>query len=551
MSSRYRLSKKHYICHMIWKRLWMIMAVAMAIACEPEKPGGNINLKQDSIILNAGSERVRFDFSATGEWSASLADASWCSISPDGGRAGDATIMVSAIANTAPEERSTKLTITCSGISTEIMVIQKAAGVVRLSPQEISSPAEGGTFYVGIEHNIEYNTIVGAAAQGWVTVSPADKALTESKIRLDISPNESGWSRTGSVTVTSDAGDLPITITQDGADIFSLSAMSQVLPGTGGSFSVSVSGTRNYHISSKPEWITETSVSGRTHSFEAAPYYGSADRTDYIVFCDDGGVCLPFEVRQEWLPSWAAQNFKHTSLVMRFTATWCGWCPRMNRSVQKAQADYPGKLEHLALHGSGSTLYFPQGNDLMDQYKINGFPTGIVDGRILVENEGINATAQKIIDASKETESTYSTVSGASVTSTLTSSKLKVNLTLYLRSAGDYKVTVLLVEDGIDAAQENYEGDNYSHYTHDGVARASLTSITGDEFSMEKAFRSRDFSYETTLSSKWNASNMRILVYVQAPYGNRKKIRSRDYGNYYIDNCFSAVPGKDLILETE
>lgn len=363
---------------MIWKRFFiltaLVAAAALSGACEPEKPDGGIILKQDSITFSAASERVRFDFSAAGEWSASVADASWCSISPDGGRAGDATIMVSATANKDPEERSTELTITCGGNSSTVKIIQQPAGVILLSAQEINTPAEGGTFNIGIEHNIEYSTLLGATSEGWVSVSPAAKALTESKICIVISPNESGWPRNGSVTVTSDIGDFPIAIIQDGADIFSLSAMTQEVPSSGGSFSVSVSGTRPYHISAMPDWINETGTDGRTHTFEATPNLSSADRTDYIIFCDQDGVCLPFEVRQELLPAWAMQNFKHTSLVMRFTATWCGWCPRMNKSVQAAQSGYPGKIQHLALHGSGSSLYFAAANSLMNQYGIDGFP---------------------------------------------------------------------------------------------------------------------------------------------------------------------------------
>ena len=131
-------------------------------------------------------------------------------------------------ANDNTDERSTEMTITCGSDIARVKVIQQAAGAVRVSPQEIHAPAEGGAFDLNVDYNIEYHTIIGANAEGWVSVAPGSKALTSGKIGLVVSANDSGWPRSGSVTVTSDAGDIPITVSQDGADIFSLSGMSRV-----------------------------------------------------------------------------------------------------------------------------------------------------------------------------------------------------------------------------------------------------------------------------------------------------------------------------------
>ena len=430
---------------------------------------------------------------------------------------------------------------------------QKDPDTVIITPKELNVGAEGGTFEITIEHNVDVDVTVGD--DYWYTVATkafaATRYLDSDILVVIVESNPSGQPRDGGFTVSSTAGTERVKVHQEAADVFSLSETSAEVPYSGGSFSVTVTGSGDYHISSIPDWISETSRQDRTHTVTAEPTPDALSRDGVIVFCDEGGVCLPFAVRQQGLPSWPASQFKHTSLVMRFTATWCGWCPRMNKSVHKAQESYPGKLLHLALHGNGSDLYFNQTNALMTQYQIQGYPTGIVDGRIEVANGDITATANRIVSVSKETEKLYGTVTGAAVSSSLGDGKIDMDITLYVKEAGDYKLTVLLVEDGINNAQTDYEDGDHSSYTHDGVARLAVTSVSGDAFTVNNAPAEVGFSLSARLDGKWNASNVRILGYVQAKYGTRTKKRTANYGEYYVDNCFIAVPGVPLTLQTE
>ena len=53
-------------------------------------------------------------------------------------------------------------------------------------------------------------------------------------------------------------------------------------------------------MSSKPDWVTEKSVSNKVHTFEVAANSSTAQRSGVIVFCDDKeGVCLPCNVKQK------------------------------------------------------------------------------------------------------------------------------------------------------------------------------------------------------------------------------------------------------------
>ena len=532
--------------------LYLVMAASLLCSCELVKiedmaPG------EETISLKASGEVYKLDFSASGDWKATLDDDSWCKISPASGNSGDITMKISPSRNFTPEERKATLTISCLWNTRQIKLVQSAADIMDISPKEIKAAAEGGTYEIKIDHNVDI-TVTTTGEDDWYTVatkSAGTKALASDYLEVTVSPSRYGWPREGGFTVSSSVGMEQVRVIQEAAEVFSLSETSVSIPFSGGTFTVSLSGKEAYHIQSKPDWVVESGCEGRTHTFRASANESSLPRDGIIVFCDDGGVCLPLMLSQEARPGWTTSNFKHTSLVMRFTATWCGWCPRMNKSVKKAQENYPGKLYHLALHGNGSDLYFATGAALQTQYLIEGFPTGIVDGRTMISNGEINSTANRIVSASKETESLYGTVTGASVNSTVEDKTIDMDITVYAKATGEYKLTVLLVEDNINNAQADYEEGDHASYTHDGVARLAVTSIGGDSFYIPDAPATADFHFRTRINDKWKASNVKIVGYVQAQYGNRNKKRSGNYGDYYVDNCFVVEPGKTLSLATE
>ena len=57
--------------------------------------------------------------------------------------------------------------------------------------------------------------------------------------------------------------------------------------------------------------------------------------------------------------------------------------------------------------------------------------------------------------------------------------------------------------------------------------------------------------------SSWDPDNMKVLIYVEKPYGDRDKVDGVDsrvvnYGNYgdtYIDNCRAVKVGETAELE--
>ena len=104
----------------------------------------------------------------------------------------------------------------------------------------------------------------------------------------------------GSATITASAGGKSATCTVAVVkDEFVITPTSVDIPVEGGTFTVAVTSVRGYHINSKPDWITETSVNEKVHSFSVGANDADNSRSGVIVFCDDKGTCLSVTVTQK------------------------------------------------------------------------------------------------------------------------------------------------------------------------------------------------------------------------------------------------------------
>lgn len=127
---------------MVFKKIYCLAALAalafspaVFVACSDGdgSDGGSESVAGITIADDQLRQSVAFDaatatvsFNAAGAWVASIpADASWVTISPAAGEAGDAVITVSLLVNQG-EKRSVVITITCGGQSVEVSLTQDA-----------------------------------------------------------------------------------------------------------------------------------------------------------------------------------------------------------------------------------------------------------------------------------------------------------------------------------------------------------------------------------------------------------------------------------------
>lgn len=444
----------------------------------------------------------------------------------------------------------------------------ESQSVFKLSATSFEFLPSGGVFTVDVTSSQDYSV---TAIPDWIE---AGSVLTPEKTphihthSFTVKPNTLKEARKGVVEFTNQSGQvLKVTVKQTYAYL-TIDAKEMMLSDQGGVRHFNITSSISWTVSSDVSWLsfepsggTGDSVVGvrapanendqaRTATVTVSSEDGSITHTISLIQSgkkpDDGSGLDPQSDEWKELP------FIHQSVAMRFTATWCGWCPRMNKTIKKAQELYPDKIQHIALHGGGSDLQFNKVDPLMNQYSISGFPTGVIDGRIEVSNGEINATANEMVRIVKETESTYGTVTGVDISSSVSGNDASVSVNVYVKKAGDYKITVLLVEDGIVNAQTDYEDGDHAKYTHDCVARVAMSNVLGDAFNAPDDFSIVHFDYEATVPSACYQENMRVLVYVQRTFGTDRVIQtSSSYGKFFIDNCATVELGSNLRLALE
>ena len=321
----------------------------------------------------------------------------------------------------------------------------------------------------------------------------------------------------------------------------------------GGLFTMKVRSSVDFHVQINDDWIKQVSVTGdprlgATVTFSAEMNNGE-ERSSVMIVCDDKN-CYPVVVTQG--DGSKLKKVTHHSLGMRFTATWCGWCPVMSKTFHLAKDNLGDKFEYICMYATDGDYGFSDMNTLASQYKIGGYPTGIIAGRFEVENYSSEYAAGLIASAVEETETNYPAATAIGLETSLSGQNLTVKAEVFANCAETYKLTVILMENGIIGYQADYTEGNHQDFQHDRVARKTLTSsISGDSFSIDEVGGTKSFTYTYTVPASYKKNNLMILAYVQRTFGSRPVIQSGNYGNWYVDNCRVAAVGTTAPLEAE
>ena len=524
---------------------------------EPSEEEPYLDADVENISAPAEGLQKKVNISANVDWKASCT-VDWVKLSPASGK-GDGTLTVTVSENVSEEARTAVVKITdASGKLSHSIPVNQDAAVVEDEPvfELLNSSAEvgadGGNFEVEVLSNIEFDYTVPV---DWITVvSEQAKGSDKYICTFKVSPNAGTEERKAVITFCGNETCIPFNVTQEGAPVeYNLSVdretISAAYTGTQTPVTVNVTSNTAWTVKSNSTWCTVTPASGNADgSFKVSVSENTSTSSRNAVVTvtsqDDTSLSCDIYVNQEAKPeeeiddSWKTAEFEHRSLFMRFTADWCGWCPMMATSIALAQENMPGKIEALSVHGYDSDLACTASEYMVSGYNVEGFPSGLVDGRTWIGNDSSDYTASLIVNAVNDTEARYDTCTGASWTSTVSGNTVSLDLVTYMKKSGSYKVTALLVEDNIVGYQADYENGASSSYTHNGVIRAAFSNAMGDSYSLSSANQVKRFNYSVTIPSGCNKNNLKIVVYIQRA----------DSGSYYVDNAASAKIGVDKSL---
>ena len=539
--------------------LSFLLASLVFVACPAPVVAPMITLdsgQSSHMTISEAGESFDISFTSATEWEADVVydeGAGWVALDRTSGVGEYASekINVTVHENVSDVERTATVVISSGEISKEIVLTQNAVGnVFDVLEDSADVGVEGGTVKVTVRYNVEYECKVGV---DWIT--EVDTKAYEDKVHtFMVSANESAEARSTTISFCGNGTCLPFVVNQAGvpADsnlLVDKESIAVSYTGTSTPVVVNVSSNTAWTVKSDSDWcsVIPPSGTGNGHfkvSVSKNMSYESRNAVLSVTSRDNPSVLCEIYVTQEARPeqeiddSWKTAEFEHRSLFMRFTADWCGYCPIMAKSASLAQESLPGKIEVLSVHGGGSGLACSASGSLVSHYKVNGFPSGLVDGRTWISNAAPDKTSALIVKAVNDLEAEYETFTGASWTSDISGTTVSLDLITYIRKAGSYKVTALLVEDKIIGYQADYEnGASYS-YTHDGVVRAAFSNVLGESFSLSEDKQVKRFAYSVKIPSGCNKNNLKVVVYIQ---------RSDD-GSYYVDNVAAAKVGDDKAL---
>lgn len=440
-----------------------IFAALLTVSCTKPSSDNNseavapFSILTGDLVFDCAGGTKEFEFTAPGAWTLASQDESWCTVSPSSG-SGDSkvSITVAEIPDTE-EARSTKLILTCNGL-----------------------------------------TLIAG-----VTQSANPEAFVIEPSTIEIGPLETDFT----------------------VKVFSR--------------------TREFEVSIVDEWISEVSREGEPATWQTITFHASANtevsenasaRTGVVSICttDDAGTCFPVMVRQ-------GGCYDPQVLAMRFTATWCGYCPYMDEAFKKAEAQDP-HFEYVTMHAGSSDLKFSGSAALEKVYKISGYPTGILAGWKEISNyASTDYTAQVVVENIADFIQKFPCAVKPSATATIEGGEVKVKASVTSSGPNSYYVAAVIMESGIVSTQTFYPNSGgsqkLSDYVHDNIARYTLTeSLQGDAFEA-KAYEPVEFSWSAPLDASWNADNLSVAVWVYADYGDLSSKKSnKKYPDTYIAN---------------
>lgn len=424
------------------------------------------------------------------------------------------------------------------------------------SKDNIQLPSDGGSGSLRFTSSLNWTI---ECSEGWVKINPIEGEAGMARVTISADANDTPQTRTAVVNICSGVTKFPITVSQDSfIPTFELLDTEKEVSSRGGEIIVRVRADVDYEFHCEADWISDASTRAprtREHKFVVEPNTSAEERTAMITFCADQ-TCKAFTVKQRpagtEADDWKNDAFVHRSLAMRFTATWCGYCPYMGTAFDSAKSQMGSALELVSLHGDESDLEFSGTNELINRFRVSGFPTGVVDARASIPNYSSTATTASVaVGVAQETQQAYPAKTGIELESSLDGTRLTVDLGLYVKEADSYRVTVLLLEDGI----YGYQNGGSNNYEHKDVARLALTSMSGETVRISEDNQIWTKTYTADIKSSWKAENLKILVYVEKPYGDQSKVSEvdgaeyRNYGDTYIDNCRVVKVGTEAPLE--
>ncbi|MCB0704010.1 MAG: Omp28-related outer membrane protein [Saprospiraceae bacterium] len=141
------------------------------------------------------------------------------------------------------------------------------------------------------------------------------------------------------------------------------------------------------------------------------------------------------------------------------TGTWCGWCPRGFVFMEQLGTDYPETFIGIAVHNGDPMTVAAYDNGETSFPGFTGFPSVVFDRAEIVDPSDMPAAYNNYINDIVPADVVVSVADFDPVSREL-SMNAKVTFATQM-SASDYRLNVMLVEDGVTGTGSGYNQANY------------------------------------------------------------------------------------------
>ncbi|MBO7300147.1 MAG: Omp28-related outer membrane protein [Tidjanibacter sp.] len=216
-------------------------------------------------------------------------------------------------------------------------------------------------------------------------------------------------------------------------------------------------------------------------------------------------------------------RFDRHICVMDFTGAWCSFCPDGYRTlmgvINNPYAGFKDIVTVLALHddtGGKDPMALGVTNAIHAAFGLGSYPAFLTDlrsGGLLTEG------LEKIRESFYESLDEYPAQCDVKIVSSVEGDIATVEVTLFAELAGDYRVSVWLVENGVVGPQ-NDGASVYDSWNHEHVARALLSdNWRGDALGTLAKEQEQTKNYTYTLGVNWKVADMSVVALAITPDG--------------------------------
>lgn len=510
-----------------------------------KKQGGNYK-----VTFTSGGSKPKCEIDSK--------DASWISCTNvDESKPNKYVHTITMAMNNNLEVREGKVTFVSSVTDEKFEVkIKQDGSEFSLVSKDLHIDRMGGDISIIIKNNTNYELNLPS----WITEKVDNKAASNEIIVFTVSESNELDTREGTITFKPEGlPEASLKITQDGK-ILAAGPDIVKFPYNGGQFSFLIENNVSYQIEGLPSWISmpdkralkrdnlilTAEANPTSESREATFTLKSEGMNDITLVARQDGEG---EIEMDW-----NKTFYKTSLIVRFTATWCGYCPAMGKAIAKAMEKHPDRIIPYSIYAGSVPVVNYESTALASYYGIKGYPTAIEDGRAVINSySSEDLVINMVVNVAKESKEKYDINTSANITTSISkeNNTLSVNGTAFFKKAGDYKIAVAITEDNIPGPQTN----GGANYIHNYVLRTFLTAEKGNPISFTSDNNVSYFGATISIPNNIiNTDNCNVIVYFLK--STDKNTTSVGYAEPtsvkdYVDNAIQVKLGENYSVKFE